>query len=152
MAQTSYSYVTDSGIAGGLYDIAPYEANSRALEGDDGAIGFGYGVVTGASAGVTVAVPSATTDTFEGVVVNRAHELTVDGVVVLKAGEAHSILSKGHIWAAVDPDITITAGESAYVSVTDGTAGLFTNDSTGLETGGIFITANDNGLAAVALH
>ncbi len=150
--QTSYSYENPSGIAGGIYDLAPYEVNSRASEADAGKIKFGYGVVAG-TASNGVKLPAATTDEFEGVVVHKAHEEERDGSIVLATGETFGVMRHGRIWARVDASVTIAKGDKLYLIVTGDNAGCFTNATEGTkEIAGKFIGANENGIAPIALY
>ena len=48
-AQTKYGYATPSGVPGGLFDLAPYEVNTRTNEEEAGKLKFGHGAVVGAS-------------------------------------------------------------------------------------------------------
>lgn len=151
-AQTKYSYATPSGVPGGLFDLAPYECNTRVSEADAGKIRFGMGVVVGAAAGVGVKVPAATTDVFEGVVVGKAHEQDNSGKVVIAKGEAFSVIRTGKVWALVDPSVTIKVNDKAYLIVTGDNAGLLTNASTGaLALNARFVGVNEDGIAPVIL-
>ena len=47
--QTSYSYNTPIGAAGGIVDLAPHYIRSFTNEAANGAMAFGLGVVTGAN-------------------------------------------------------------------------------------------------------
>lgn len=150
--QTSYSYENPSGIAGGIYDLAPYEVNSRASEADAGKIKFGYGVVAG-TASNGVKLPAATTDEFEGVVVHKAHEEERDGSVILATGEMFGVMRHGRIWARVDDSVTIANGDKLYLIVTGDNAGCFTNAADGAkEIAGKFIGASENGIAPIVLY
>ena len=150
--QTSYSYENPSGIAGGIYDLAPYEVNSRASEAEAGKIKFGHGVVTG-TASNGVKLPAATTDEFEGVVVHKAHEEERDGSVILATGETFGVMRHGHIWARVDDSVTIAKGDKLYLIVAGDNAGCFTNAADGAkEIAGKFIGANENGIAPIVLY
>lgn len=150
--QTSYSYENPSGIAGGFYDLAPYEVNSRASEADAGKIKFGYGVVAG-TASNGVKLPAATTDEFEGVVVHKAHEEERDGSVILATGETFGVMRHGRIWARVDASATIAKGDKLYLIVTGDNAGCFTNAADGAkEIAGKFIGVNENGIAPIVLY
>ncbi len=151
MAQSEYSYVTASGVPGGILDLAPYECNSRVTDADN--VKFGMGVVTGASAGASVKVPSATSDVFEGVAVWKAHEADKDGTVTIAQGEALSIMRFGRIWARVDDSVTIAANDKVYLIATGDNAGCFTNVATSnIAVSGRFVGANENGIAPVVLY
>ena len=150
--QTSYSYENPSGIAGGIYDLAPYEVNSRASEEDAGKIKFGYGVVAG-TASNGVKLPASASDDFEGVVVHKAHEEERDGSIVLANGETFGVMRHGRIWARVDADATIVKGEKLYLIVSGDKAGCFTNVSTNaMAIAGKFIGANEDGIAPIVLY
>lgn len=152
MAQLSYSYVTPGGVPGLILDIAPYEINSELIEeATPGAIKFGMGVVAGTTKGKTIALPTATTDVFEGVVVTNVHELDMDGNVVLKKGEACSVMRFGRIWARVD-DVTINVNDPVYLICSGAKAGLFTNVSTSnLDVHAKFVGVKDDGIAPIAI-
>ena len=153
MAQLTYGYDTPKGVAGGIFDIAPYECNSRVSEEADGVIKFGMGVVIGASAGTGVKLATATTDNFEGIVVHKAIEQDMSGNVSIKNGEAFSVMRFGGVWARVDESVTIAAGDKVYLIVSGDKKGLFTNVSTGaLAVAGEFVTAAENGIAVVRLY
>lgn len=150
--QTSYSYDNPSGLAGGIYDLAPYEVNSRASEENAGKIKFGYGVVAG-TASNGVKLPAATTDAFEGVVVHKAHEEECDGSVSIATGEMVGVMRHGRIWARVDATVTIAKGDKVYLIVKGDNAGCFTNASTDTKAiAGQFIGASENGIAPVVLY
>lgn len=151
-AQMTYGYKTPSGVPGLIFDIAPYECNSRVSEENAGIIKFGLGVVVGTAKGTGVILPTATTDNFEGVVVEKAHELGMDGKVTIDKGEAFSVMRFGGVWARVDESVTIAPGDKAYMICSGNKAGQFTNADTGnLDIHGEFITANEDGIAALRL-
>lgn len=151
-AQMTYGYKTPSGVPGLIFDIAPYECNSRVSEENAGIIKFGLGVVVGTAKGTGVKLPTAASDNFEGVVVEKAHELNKDGEVVIDNGEAFSVMRFGGVWARVDESVTIAPEDKAYLIVTGDKAGQFTNaDSGNLDIHGEFITANEDGIAALRL-
>lgn len=57
--QTSYNYTTPKGVAGGLYDLAPYQVDSRVNgEATPGVLKFGMGVVQGTTPGTNVVRPA----------------------------------------------------------------------------------------------
>lgn len=151
-AQMTYGYKTPSGVPGLIYDIAPYEANSKVSESNDGVIEFGFGVVEGTSKAYGVKLPAASTDKFVGVVVEKAHEQDASGKVTIAKGEAFSVMRFGGIWAKVDPAVTIAPGEAAYLICSGDNAGRFTNVSTdNIAVPGKFVTANEDGIAVLRL-
>ena len=66
--QTSYNYAMPRGVAGSLYDLSDYAADSRLNAADKGQLLFGMGVVTGDSKGINIRVPKTgdTAAKFEG--------------------------------------------------------------------------------------
>lgn len=133
MAQMSYSQKMSYGVAGGLYDLSHHIVDSRTNEADDDVLRFGFGVVEGTTAGVTVALPTkaATKAEFEGVVVNsHAHEENYYGDVKIRNNETVGVMKDGRIFVRIAEDVEPKYGDAVYL-ITDGTyAGYFTNDNT----------------------
>ncbi len=150
-AQTKYGYATPSGVPGGLFDLAPYEVNTRTNEETPGALKFGHGVVVGTSAGNGIKLPAAATDVFEGVVVHKAHELDASNAVSIAKGEALSIIRTGKVWVRVDGDVAVN--DKVYLSFAEGKVGLFTKTATGnIAINARFIGASEDGIAPIVLY
>ncbi|GHU91241.1 hypothetical protein FACS1894202_12330 [Clostridia bacterium] len=135
MAQTSYSYTTPKGVAGGLFDLTPYQIDSR-LNGEtvSGALQFGMGVVQGATPGANVNKPTntATADKFEGLVLTgHIQEMNMAGDFTLQPKQTVGVLRYGRAWARLAAGLTVEYGEQLYLITTGANAGLFTNDDTG---------------------
>lgn len=152
-AQMKYGYATPSGVPGGLFDISPYECNTRVSEAESGKIKFGMAVAAGTSAGTGVKVPAAASDFIEGIVVHKAHEMDNKGAVVIDKGEAFSVLRTGKVWARVDESVTIAVNDKPYVIATGDKAGLLTNAESGnIALAGRFIGVSEDGIAPVLLY
>lgn len=157
--QTSYSYNTSMGAAGGIVDLAPHYIRSFINEADTGAVLFGMGVVTGTNAGKGVKVP-ATADTatkFEGIVTNRrTTELDLEGNLTLRNKCALGVMQYGLIYALVAEDVTVAYGDPVYLLTSGDEAGYFSNEAatspaTSVAVKGRFLSAVDNGVAIVEL-
>ena len=97
--QTSYNFATPKGMAGSLFDLAPYSIDSR-MNGETaaGTLKFGMGAVQGTTPGSDVKVPAtgATAATFEGVVLNGFNtQQTMEGVVEILPSQTVGILRYG---------------------------------------------------------
>ena len=133
MAQTSYSFKTSVGIAGGLYDITPYVIDARRNEENDGVLGFGKGVVKGTTAGSQVLLPDSdsTAADFEGITVNGfTTENNMSGNVLLANGVTVGVISKGRVWACVKGSLTIGYGDKVYLITSGDNVGKFSNVAT----------------------
>lgn len=133
MAQTSYSFKTPVGVAGGLFDLSPYVIDARRNEENDGVLGFGMGVVKGTNAGVQVLLPDSDTTAadFEGITVNGfTTENNMSGNVVLANGVTVGVISHGRIWAKVKASLTINYGDAVYLIVSGDNKGKFSNLAT----------------------
>lgn len=154
-AQLNYDWSTAKGLPGGKFDLADDVVNTRSNEEATGTLKFGHGVVAGASKGHSVKLPTATTDTFEGIVVNGSAnvEHDLDGEVKIKKGTTVGVMKRGHIWARLASDVTAPEyGAKAYLVVTGTDAGCFTNTADGaLDTGATFGNQYDDGIAVVIL-
>jgi hypothetical protein len=154
--QTSYSYNTPIGAAGGIVDLAPHYIRSFTNEADTGAVLFGMGVVTGAAAGSGVTVPAAgdTAAKFEGVVTNRrTTELDLEGNLTLRNKCALGVMQYGTIYALVAEGIEPAYGDAAYLLVSGDNAGFFTNASGegAVAIKGRFLSTVENGIAILEL-
>lgn len=156
MLQNNYSYSSQVGVPGGLYDSSPHSVISRANgETDSGAIKFGYGVVAGSTAGVNVKLPVAESkaENFEGVVMTSIAEHDLDGGIRVDPTKTLGVLSWGKVWVRVADSLTIKYGEKAYLITSGKDAGKFTNsESSSIDIGAKFISAVDSGdVAAIEL-
>lgn len=132
MRQTSYSYQTPKGVAGGLFDISPKSIDSR-INGETtaDALKFGMGAVQGATPGTDVKVPTDTdtADKFEGLVLTGfVGEMDMAGDQKLQPKQTVGILRYGKAWARVAPGVTVQYGDALYLINEGEDAGLFTND------------------------
>lgn len=161
MGQTSYSQATPRGVAGGIYDIAPYIMNSRNAEGTG--VVHGLGVVVGTSKGVQVKKPVAasTALVFEGIVAHSyAHEMDSAGAVTYAAGETVNVMKEGNIWALLADGTTPAYGDPLLLVVDGAQAGKFTNAAgktaksyTTITVNGMFIgTAGSSAVAPVHIN
>lgn len=156
--QTSYNYTTPKGVAGGLYDLAPYQVESR-VNGETvpGALKFGMGVVQGSTPGTNVVRPAAasTADKFEGLLLTGfTQEMDSTGEVIIKPKQTVGVLCYGKAWARLSKDATASYGDKLYLITSGDEAGLFTNEASGnLAVSGRFVgTADSVGIAPVELY
>ena len=153
--QTSYSYNTPIGAAGGIVDLAPHYIASFINEATTGALSFGMGVVTGSAAGEGVKVPvagSSATD-FEGIITNRrTTELDLEGNLSLRNKCALGIMRYGVIYALLADGADPSYGEPVYMVKSGDDAGKFTDSSSStLAIKGRFLSAAHDGVAIVEL-
>jgi len=156
--QTNYSYQTKKGVAGGIFDIAPYSIDSR-INGESaaGTLKYGMGAMHGATPGVDVKVP-VTADTavkFEGLVLNGyLNEMDMDGAIKIAPLQTVGIMRYGKAWARVSEEAEPTYGAALYLIKTGSEAGLFTTESTGnLAINGKFIgTFGTGNIAPVEIY
>ena len=153
--QTSYSYNTPIGAAGGIVDLAPHYIASFINEAATGAMGFGIGVVTGSVAGKGVTLPdsNSTAATFEGIVTNRrTTELDLEGNLSLRNKCALGVMRYGVIYAVLAEGATPAYGDALYMVKSGDDAGKFTDSSSStVAIKGRFLSAADNGVAIVEL-
>lgn len=154
--QLDYGFTIDKGVAGGKCDLSFDTCVSRCAEGTG--VKCGLAVVTGTKGGVEVKVPTASTQKFEGIVVNGGANVEMDanGVATIADGRCISVMTHGKIWArlATDDDeyVTVAYGDAVYVVASGAEAGCVTNSSTGtIATGAKFIGVGDNGIAPIAI-
>ncbi len=156
--QTSYNYTTPKGVAGGLYDLAPYQVESRVNgETAPGALKFGMGVVQGSAPGTNIARPAAgaTADKFEGLVLTGfTQEMDSTGEVTIRPKQTVGVLRYGKAWARLPKDLTVSYGDKLYLVTSGDNAGLFTNDASGgIAVNGRFVgSADSTGVAPVELY
>lgn len=151
--QTSYSFATGKGIAGGIYDMYHYTVDSRTNEAATGAVTFGMGVVKGTVPGGTIALPKAasTAADFEGVVVNGftgQHDL--EGKVYLLKNQSVGVMRKGRIWAMLAEDEDPAYGDEVHLVVSGDDIGKFATTG-GVKLAGRFIGKAEGGIAPVEL-
>lgn len=155
--QNSYNYTTPKGVAGGLYDLSPYQIDSRVNGAPAGALKFGMGVVQGTVPGTNIALPAAaaTADKFEGLVLTGfTQEMDMAGDVAVRNKQTVGVLRYGKAWARLQKDAAPAYGDNLYL-ITDGDdAGLFTNAASGnLAVNGRFVGAADStGIAPVEIY
>ena len=155
-AQTRYGYMTPMGVAGGIFDIAPYEIDTFLNEEENGVLKFGVGVVEGSKPGVNLARPEAgaTADTFLGVVTNnRTTEYDMEGKVHVLKGAGVGVMRYGRIYVRVAEDVKPEFGDKLYMVLEGEEAGYFTNEESGMAIKGRFVSGLDvaNGVAVVEL-
>lgn len=155
-AQTRYGYMTPMGVAGGIFDIAPYEIDTFLNEEKDGVLKLGVGVVEGSKPGVNLALPKAgaTADTFLGVVTNnRTTEYDMEGKVHVLKGAGVGVMRYGRIYVRVAEDVKPEFGDKLYMVLEGEEAGYFTNVETNMAIKGRFVSGLDtaNGVAVVEL-
>ncbi|MBQ6679543.1 MAG: hypothetical protein IJM76_05920 [Lachnospiraceae bacterium] len=152
-AQLTYNYGTQHGVAGGIYDLAPYAIDTFLNAENNGVMKFGIAVVAGTNAGVEVKKPVSASTAIEGVTNNNlSTEMDIDGNIAIKKGAAIGVMRYGRIWVRVATEATPEYGDPAYVVKTGDEAGFFTDSSSStLAVKGRFLTAPDNGLAVVEL-
>lgn len=129
-AQTNYSYSSDVGVAGGIYDLSPYAIDARRNECEDGVLKYGCGVVVGTEKGNQIKLPTATSVAadFEGIVVHsHTKELDMKGVLSLNNGVVVGVMKKGRIWARIADEVTPAYNDALYLIIEGDNAGLFTN-------------------------
>lgn len=144
-AQTTYNYDTQRGIAGGIYDLAPYAIDTFLNEEDTGDMKFGVAVVAGTTAGQQVKLPVAASTAIEGVTNNNlTTEYDLEGKIYIRKDAAIGVMRYGRIWVRVADDVTPAYGDATYVLKTGDQAGFFTNVSTNnLAVKGRFLTGVD---------
>jgi len=141
--QLSYSYQTPRGIAGSLYDLAPYAINSR-LNAEDtpGALKYGMGAIIGDTPGVSVLAPgaAATPEQFEGIVMTGfTNQMNMQGEVNIYPQQTVGVLRYGNAWVRVAPDEEPEYGDSLYLIITGANAGMFSTIDTNMPVMGRFI-------------
>ena len=153
--QTSYSYNTPIGAAGGIVDLAPHYIYSFTNEENTGVMGFGLGVVKGTTAGSTVKLPVAGSGAgdFEGIVTNRrTTELDLEGALSLRKNCALGVMRYGTIYAVLAEGAEPAYGKAVYLVKSGDDAGKFTDSSSStLAIKGRFLSGADNGVAIVEL-
>lgn len=156
MAQTTYSYGTPRGAAGGLVDLSGYVIDARCSEAENGTLKFGMGVVTGTKAGTNIDLPAsaAAAAEFEGIVTNKCtHEMNMDGTVTINKGETVGVLRKGRVYVRVKDGAAPVYGSDLYLITGGDNVGCFTTSDDGDETnkikvGGYYQGEAVDGIAA----
>ena len=152
-AQTTYKFNPIMGAAGGIFDLAPYEINTFLVEEETGDMGFGVAVVSGTKAGSQIKLPSAATDKFEGITVNRrTTELDLEGKAYIRKNSALGVMRYGRIFAKVASEVTPEYGDPVYVVISGDEKGFVTNKADGaLAINAKFQSGLDNGVALVEI-
>mgnify|MGYP000973152049 CR=1 FL=1 len=123
IGQTSYDLTMDLGFPGMIADNGPCVAESFVA---DEAIGFGLGVVKGATTdaktptGESVKLPDEQTDVFRGVTRHKHLENSypyTEGSSTYAEADIVDVVRKGKIWVQIDGTCTIDG--TVYVT-TDG--------------------------------
>lgn len=156
MAQTTYSYDTPRGAAGGFVDLSGYVIDARCSEAENGTLKFGMGVVTGTKAGTNIDLPTsaATAAEFEGIVTNkRTHEMGMDGTVSIAKNETLGILRRGRVYVRVKDGAEPEYGSDLYLVTSGANAGYFTtsdddDETNKIKVGGYYQGAVVDGIAA----
>lgn len=157
-AQTRYNFTPQSGVAGGIVDLAPYAIDTFLNEEADGVLKFGTGVVQGSKPGTNIALPAtgATADKFEGITTNnRTTEYDTYGKLAVRKGASVGVMKYGRVYGRVAAGVEPEYGDPVYLIAGGDEAGYFTNtagDSTvavkGRFTGGVGVDAQ---VAAIEL-
>lgn len=150
----NYSSRTPAGVAGGLYDLTDHVVDSFRIDAKDGEIKCGMGVVHGTVPGTDVALPAAasTIDKFAGVVMNGGStEMDMNGNVVIRSSSSQSVMRSGRIWVRLAAGAEPAYGQQAHLITTGNDAGCF-GTTGGVAVNASFLTAAQNGIAAVELY
>lgn len=155
-AQTTYRFGTAMGAAGGIVDLAPYAIDTFLNEEATGEMDFGIAVVKGTAANqIKKPASGATSAKIVGVTTNnRTTEYDLEGEVYLRHNKAVGVMRYGRIYVRVVAGVTIAIDEPTYISTAAGTAGQFTNVSSGnVAVKGRFLSTVDatTGVAMVEL-
>ena len=133
--RTNYSYQMPRGVAGSLYDLAPYAIVSRLNdETETGRMKYGMGAMQGTSPGATVAIPGQTSQAreFEGIVMTGfTTEMDMDGDVAIRHQQTVGMLRYGNAWARIPEGLEPLYGQNVFLITNGANAGLFTNVATG---------------------
>lgn len=156
-AQLTYKFNPAMGAPGAIYDLAPFETNTYLNKEATGTKMFGKAVVdstTSGEAGVYVMLPTATTNTFRGIVTNnRTTEWDMNGNVMVRNKAAMAVMYYGRIMGALAEGVTPTFGAQVYVVVSGNDKGCFTTSSSGtLPINATFASGADNGCALIELN
>lgn len=154
-AQLNYEYSTPKSIPGAKADLSVDIVNARRNDEENGVMKFGMAVATGKTAGHSVKVPTATTDTIEGVVLhaeNTEHDMAGD--VIVKKNVTVDVMKLGHVWGRLATGVKPVYGAPAYVVCSGDDAGCFTAtaaDGTTQDIGATFGRDSDDGIAVIIL-
>ncbi len=132
MAQTSYSFKTAKGIAGGIYDLSVHTIATRRNEEETGKMTFGVGVVKGTTAGQQVKLPAsgAQAADFDGIVINGGTtEENMAGEINVLKDVALGVMKLGHVWVKLSDEAVPAYGAKAYLVPDGKQAGFFTDKS-----------------------
>ena len=133
--RTNYNYQLPRGVAGSLYDLAPYAIVSRINdETERGRMKYGMGAMQGSSPGATVAVPTGGRQAreFEGIVMTGfTTEMDMDGNVNIRHQQTVGVLRYGNAWARIPEGVEPSYGQNVFLVTNGANAGLFTNAAAG---------------------
>ena len=153
--QTSYSYNTPIGAAGGIVDLGPHFIVSFINEAATGALAFGMGCVTGTTAGkgVALSTASSTAANFEGIITNRrTTELNLEGGLTLRNKCTLGVMRYGLVYGLLATGATPEYGDPVYMVKSGADAGKFTDSSTNnLAIKGRFLSGAADGVAIIEL-
>ena len=153
--QTSYSYNTPIGAAGGIVDLGPHFIVSFINEAATGALAFGMGCVTGTTAGkgVALSTASSTAANFEGIITNRrTTELNLEGGLTLRNKCTLGVMRYGLVYGLLATGATPEYGDPVYMVKSGDDAGKFTDSSTStLAIKGRFLSGAADGVAIIEL-
>ena len=153
--QTSYSYNTPIGAAGGIVDLGPHFIVSFINEAATGALAFGMGCVTGATAGkgVALSTASSTAANFEGIITNRrTTELNLEGGLTLRNKCTLGVMRYGLVYGLLAEGADPAYGDAVYMVKSGDDAGKFTDSSTdNLAVKGRFLSGAADGIAIIEL-
>lgn len=156
--QTSYGFKTPVGIAGGLFDLAPYAIESRLNEEDTGLLHFGTGVVQGSTPGTNIKKPVAasTAAVFDGITINGfSTQQNMAGEIELIEGQTVGVLRYGRCWVKVTGTANPSYGKELRLVIAGDDAGSFTDaaiaENSIIAVKGRFIGGAKNGIAPVEL-
>ena len=148
----NYSYQMPRGVAGSLYDLAPYAIVSRLNdETAPGKMKFGMGAMQGSAPGASVAVatPGREPGDFEGIVMTGfTSEMDMDGEIGIRHRQTVGVLRYGNAWARIPESASPSYGEDAHLILEGPDAGLFTNEQTGMPIKARFIGGRGTGSVA----
>ena len=143
-AQTTYSYSTPIGQAGGIFDLYPHGISAFTNEANDGVMKYGMAAVASTTSGKVGKAVKTGAGTFVGVVNNRrTTENDMYGNVIIRKGATVGVMRWGRCYVLLDENAEPAVNGKVYFT----SDGLFTNASSGnTEVAGIFLTTKQNGV------
>lgn len=151
--QTTYNFGINKGVAGGLFDIAPYENNTYMVKG---AVAFGTGVVSSDGLNVTVPTADSATADFAGITMNGfTTQQDMKGNVTVEDGQSIGVLKYGNAWAVLGKNAVPGRNKEVYLLISDEEAGCFTTtEDTGskIQIKANYLDGADNGIAPVRFY